>query len=249
LSKNKKILFTKHTPFNEISVTLKGDIITLYSPDGYKQSEMNSKYPLHPTLEYHRHLMMCLAFRPSPSKVLALGLGGGVVPNVLDYTLRSTEIEAVEIDEAIVDVAKQYFGLKPSANFRIIIEDAFVYIYETQKCYDVIILDTYFGNELPVTVKNELFFSQCARRITEKGILAVNLMTGNREKLEINIALLKQFFDCIWFLPGITRSNLIAFCSKSQISISTIAKNAALLHDILPFPLPAEKLAAHMEIH
>jgi hypothetical protein len=55
----------------------------------------------------------------------------------LDYSIRDVqkkcEIDAVEIDDKIAQVAQDYFGLKPDKNMRIHVDDGLKFIHEVAK--------------------------------------------------------------------------------------------------------------------
>jgi predicted membrane-bound spermidine synthase len=78
-------------------------------------------------------------------KVLLLGLGGGSVAKHL--TEKGFEVESCELDGRIAYVAKEYFGLPSSV--KITIDDARHFIRTCKSKYDVIIFDTFKGEEAP----------------------------------------------------------------------------------------------------
>lgn len=59
-------------------------------------------------------MMGALYLKPAPSKVLVIGLGGGTLPSALFRALPETDFDIVEIDPAVVRVAKKI--LRVSAN-------------------------------------------------------------------------------------------------------------------------------------
>lgn len=87
-----------------------------------------------------------------PAKVsqqaLLLGLGGGLAANKL--VEKNFRVDAVEIDARVVKAAKDFFFLDKSVNA--VVEDARYYLNHCRKNYDVIVIDLYKGEELPVHV-------------------------------------------------------------------------------------------------
>ena len=65
-------------------------------------------------------MLGALYLQPDPQKVLVIGLGGGTLPMAVSRILPKAEIDVVEIDPAIVRVAKKYFGFKPGGKMRVI---------------------------------------------------------------------------------------------------------------------------------
>ncbi len=79
-------------------------------------------------------------------KVLMFGLGGGLLANQLsnDFGL---EVDVVEIDDRVKDLAKQYFDLADNVN--VINKDARDFINKAEGKYDIIIFDTFLGEYIP----------------------------------------------------------------------------------------------------
>ena len=58
---------------------------------------------------YTQMSMASLPLNPDPASVLIVG-GGGTLPMALRDLLPNARIDTVEIDEAVVRVAREYFG-------------------------------------------------------------------------------------------------------------------------------------------
>ena len=63
-------------------------------------------------------------------KLLVVGLGGGVLANYCKTWLKGVEIDAVEIDENIVQVAKDWFELKEDNKTRLFVDDGLKFVQE-----------------------------------------------------------------------------------------------------------------------
>lgn len=239
----KEILFEKKTGINYITVIREGNMITLYSPEPVRQSVMNTGKPLQPILEYARHLPLCLSFQPQPSTILVLGLGGGILPTLLHSACKNASIHVAELDPVMLDVARKFFGFSTSERLKVFINDAFAFVHESENLYDIIIVDTYLGNNLPITVDNEPFWKDCARRLTENGVLAVNLMTKNKKLLDKRLELIAKYLPekYRWMLPGKAAKNLVLFAAKKEISQSTLLTNWNSIKHNLPGNLNGEK--------
>lgn len=72
---------------------------------------------------YSRMLMGALYLQPAPKKVLLIGMGGGVVAMTLQKLLPDAEIDAVELDAAVVSVAREYFNFQPGPKMSVYTED------------------------------------------------------------------------------------------------------------------------------
>jgi len=84
---------------------------------------------------------------PEPKNILIVGLGVGILTQVLDDTLDPdyTSIDVVEIDAGMLDLATRYFFFSPSRRVNIHISDGFDYIMSllNTQLYDIIVLDAF----------------------------------------------------------------------------------------------------------
>ncbi|MGQ0826822.1 MAG: fused MFS/spermidine synthase [Bacteroidota bacterium] len=107
---------------------------------------------------------------PKNSNVLLLGLGGGSVAKKLIE--KGFEVDACELDTRIAEVAKKYFYLSDKVN--ITIDDARHYIKTCDKKYDVIVFDTFKGEDPPNHVFTEESLEETKKLLNPGGIIFVN---------------------------------------------------------------------------
>src|SRR5690606_29443909 len=82
--------------------------------------------------------------------VLLLGLGGGSVIETLrnDFDYKKSVV-AVDIDEKIIDIARNEFNLKDDKHLEIHCRDAFVFMQNNGRKFDLIIIDLFIDTEVP----------------------------------------------------------------------------------------------------
>lgn len=116
-----------------------------------------------------------LKLYPSGGKrLLLLGLGGGcIVKPLVDAGF---EVDAVEIDPVVVDIADKYFGLD-TASCRIITDDCRAYIRTTDQQYDVILFDVFGGGSMPFHLFSREAFSEVHSILNPGGIVGINIVT------------------------------------------------------------------------
>lgn len=241
------ILYRKKSRHNDITVAEKGEFVTLYSPEGIIQSEINSKHPQKPHLEFNRYLLFSLVFCPKPSAILVLGLGGGVVPRVLSIIYPEANVDVVEIDAEMLKVAEDYFGFCTSSRLRVHLEDASIFIRRTLQAYDLVIVDTYCGLDLPQSVDNPFFFKNCGKLLSERGILTVNLVPLDESFMEKRLDWIKQSLGVVCLIRGLTRLNEVVYAGRKPVEKSDLLKNAVFLKKILPFNLKSKQLFKRLE--
>ncbi len=116
-----------------------------------------------------------LRFYPAHgTKLLQIGLGGGaIVKSLVDI---GYEVDAVEIDPAVVEIAVEYFGLD-SKSCRIINEDGRAYVRTTGRRYDVILIDAYGGGSIPFHLFSREAFAEIRSVLNPGGILGINIIS------------------------------------------------------------------------
>jgi spermidine synthase len=112
--------------------------------------------------------------------LLMLGLGGGTSLRQLRHLLPHCHLTAVDIDPAMVDLAKRYMALD-SLNATIIVDDAYSFIDHDETTYDIVIDDVYLGISSgvvrPADYTYELI-NRLTNRLTPTGVLVTNVITG-----------------------------------------------------------------------
>ncbi|HEX7414141.1 MAG TPA: fused MFS/spermidine synthase, partial [Bacteroidia bacterium] len=107
---------------------------------------------------------------PEAKTALVLGLGGGVISNML--VKKNIQVTAVELDSRVIDVAKQYFNV--SDKVKIIEDDARHALYALSNQYDVIVMDLFNGEVASSHVLSLEFFAKLKSMLTSKGFIFIN---------------------------------------------------------------------------
>lgn len=103
-------------------------------------------------------------------KVLLLGLGGGTLYKQLQQ--KGFDVDVVEIDARIEQVAKKYFYIENELN--VVVDDARHFIKTTNKKYDVVIYDLYHSETPPVHLMTKEAFAEIKNMLNPEGVLVVN---------------------------------------------------------------------------
>lgn len=129
-------------------------------------------------LPYSRQTSSMLLLAPPPKSLLVLGMGGGNAGTFLHRHLPNLEVDYVEIDPAVADLAEQFMGFQPSAKNRVHIDDARRFLENSDRQWDSILVDTYIGASVPFHLTTVEFFQQVRKRLAPDGVLGVNLVAG-----------------------------------------------------------------------
>jgi spermidine synthase len=113
-------------------------------------------------------------------KVLMLGLGGGSISTYLGRFMPDVAIDTVEIDRRVIEVAKQYFGLRETERVRYLDGDGRVFLNRNRGLYDLILLDAYRGGFVPFHLLTKEFYTLVKQRLTPGGAVASNVHDGTK---------------------------------------------------------------------
>lgn len=103
-------------------------------------------------------------------KALLLGVGGGLLANIL--VKKKYKTDGIELDERIIEVAKKYFFLSKDVN--VFNQDARYFINKTKNKYDVLVVDVFKGEEPPSHVLTIESLKQIHHFLSHDGIMYIN---------------------------------------------------------------------------
>tara|TARA_R110002072_G_scaffold64_9_gene417 strand:- start:6610 stop:7479 length:870 start_codon:yes stop_codon:yes gene_type:complete len=141
------------------------------------QTCLDLRNPRRLVFPYVRMTLGGLLLSPEPSKVLVIGLGGGSIPVALNEMYPEATIDVVEIDEAVVKVAKRYFNFVENEHLKVHVADARVYTKRAAlqgKRYDMIILDAFTGDYIPEHLMTREYLEETRALLESPGILIAN---------------------------------------------------------------------------
>ncbi len=137
------MLVERHSPYNKVTVTEDArGLRALYFGSGLaRQSVIDPRDPDHLEAKYAQAAPLAFALARGESRLLVVGLGGGVVPSFLHRRLPKLDIDAVELDPVVVEVARSHFGFRDDARMRAHVGDGRRFVEAARGSYDVVLLD------------------------------------------------------------------------------------------------------------
>lgn len=254
-----EVVYKRDSLYSHIWVEDNRRIRTLYF-NAAVQSTMSLNDPLMGALEYTEFFHAAFAFKPDLKRVLVLGLGGASTPKAFLARYPGVEVDVVEIDQVVIDVAERYFYLMESKNLKIIRDDARRYLARGGKKYDAIFVDAYladyYGNYVPFHLATREFFEVAAARLTEGGVIGYNVVWGTLDWQDRSIrAIYKTMSDvfgqpCLF--PVMSSRNMVFFCVKGggMPSRSELTKTAREADRELGYlPKSISSLIANAKLH
>ena len=111
------------------------------------------------------------AYTRQIDSALCIGLGMGIVPTQL--AREGVKVDVVEINPAVLPVAKQYFDCEPE-RFRVVIDDGRHFINRATNRHDTILLDAFLGDSSPSHLMTREAFDSMRRLLKPGGTLVIN---------------------------------------------------------------------------
>ena len=176
-------------------------------------------------LVYTRCMMTCLLFSAEPRSAMLLGLGGGSLPKFLRRHFRNCQVDVVEMRPLVVDLARQYFLLAehPRTNIQIMAAETFL-ADAAPASYDLALVDIHDADGMAKAVGEDGFFAACRDRLRGRGILVINLFSGDRDGFYQRVTknLEEAFQDRVLYLPVARKRNCIAFAFRQELSAGLV---------------------------
>ncbi len=141
------------------------------------QTCMNMRNPKEFVFHYAKMTMAGLLVNPNPKSILIAGLGGGTLPAALHELYPDATIEVLEIDQAVVNVAKEFFAYTENEKVQTHVVDARVFIKRAGlqgRKFDFVVLDAFTGEYIPEHMLTQEFLEEVKQVLTPDGVLVSN---------------------------------------------------------------------------
>ena len=263
-----KILYQSRSSFNTLIVSEddKGLRVLRFEPDGARQSVVKPGDPDHLEVMYARAFPAVLAWMPAPRRALVVGLGGGTVPMFLRKRLPDLDIDVVELDPAVIDVARRHFGVIEDDKLHVHAGDGRRFIEKKKSAYDIILLDAFSADEVPYPLATVEFQRAVRRALTPRGVVVGNMWSGMsnpifndmvRTYVELyrSVAVLglegvsnKLVIGCPWS-PAPDKAEVVRLSREIGARLELKDDLAALVERGLRAPTPEETAATVLSDH
>jgi len=173
-----RLIHQAESQFNEVLLVTEDEngLRTLrFRTNGARQSVVKPGDPDHLAVRYIQAFPVGLLWQPQPQRILIVGLGGGSIAMFLHKHLPEASIDAVELDPAVVAVARSHFGLVTDARLQVHVGDGRAFIEQAQPGYDLILLDAYGGDGFPHALATQEFLRSVKRVLSPQGVVLSNV--------------------------------------------------------------------------
>lgn len=224
-----------------IVVTQRGNKRLLSFGSRLEQSSVLMGKPYYLIHEYTQIMLLGLLFVDA-RRITLLGLGGGGLAHCLSHYFPQSTIQVVEIRQAVIDIAYDWFDLPRLDNLQVVNDDASHYISNhEQSTTDIIFSDLYEADGMSACQAQQEFIAASYKALSEQGCLVINFHDKPDEGSELMNTIERLFSEIIVHdsegLPG--ERNSIMFCCKSAVALHQPEVNwrAELLTKLVKMPL------------
>jgi hypothetical protein len=150
---------------------------------------------------------------PARRPLRALHIGGGAftLPLYLEATRPGTFSKVLEIDPAVVDTARERFGVRTGPLLRAKEGDARVSIRaEPRRSYDLIVGDAFSSRSVPWHLTTKEFLTELRTRLRPGGAYMMNLIDAGDDFVRAEAATLRTVFPYVTLVQVFHNYELIA---------------------------------------
>jgi spermidine synthase len=169
---------SKESVYNNIYVYRTGTYLSMtfgHNQHLYEESRYNTADDRELPEPYTEFMTASLMYPKKINSILEIGTGGGRTAWYLHRFLPKVQITTVELDPAVVELSRKYFGIKDEPNFRVAARDGRMFLADSKDRYDVILIDAYRGPFAPFHMLTKEFYQIVKGHLAEGGVIAQNV--------------------------------------------------------------------------
>jgi predicted membrane-bound spermidine synthase len=185
-------------------------------------------------------------FNPAPyppdsvQDLLVIGLAAGTTPTQFAEVYGALPVDGVEIDPAIVEVGRRYFGMT-QPGLEVHITDGRTYLLQSDRRYSVVAIDAYRLPYIPWHLTTVEFFQQVRDHLRDDGVVAINVghtpsptspSGGDWRLVDAMAATMGQVFPDVHVITIPNSFNAIVVATVQPSTPDNLAANLPLLDDI-----------------
>jgi len=216
-----KELYRTEDDEGSIIVTQRGNKRLLNFGSKLEQSSVLMAKPYYLIHEYTQIMLLGLVFVEA-RHITLLGLGGGGLVHCMSHYYPQSTIRVVEIRQAVIDIAYDWFGLPRLDNLLVVKDDAMNYVSKlAQGSTDIIFSDLYEAEGMAACQQQQEFIIACYQALRESACLVLNFH-DKPHRGSLLMDTIESFFSDIIVYDSDESSgkrNSIMFCCKNRIAL------------------------------
>jgi hypothetical protein len=195
--------------------------------DDLVHSSVNLRDPAELDLDYSRIIAAGIdVAAPGKRPVTTLHVGGGAfsLPRYLAASRPGSRNTVMEIDQAVVDTARDDFGLRDSPGLRVEVGDARLLVKDERPgTYDFVIGDAFSSRSVPWHLTTREFLGELEGLMRPRGVYLMNVIDHDLRFVRAEAATLRTVFRHVALFRSLATTNLILVGSNEPIDATAIA--------------------------
>ena len=171
------LLFEDESRYQFIQVVERDGVRRLYLDEGLATHSVWRRNEVLTGGVWDTYLAVVDLLGRPPERVAMLGNAAGTAARAYARYYPFVEIDGVELDPAVSEAGRRYFGMGEIPGLAVHDEDARSFLRRTDERYDVIIVDAYRPPYVPFYLATKEFFELVRDHLTAGGIVALNVAT------------------------------------------------------------------------
>lgn len=204
---------------------------------------------------YTKLLFSALLLNNQPTDILIVGLGGGTMSNALHQLLPDSNITNIEIDPAMIKVARDHFNFIENDKVKTFSRDGRLFIKRAKlkkRKYDWIILDAFNGDYIPEHLLTKEFLVEAKALLKKDGLLTSNTFISSQlyaHESATYHAVFGEFFN----IKNLEKQNRVILVSNQTLSALPnnplfLAKVKQLKILLAPYDIDLEDIIENMKL-
>lgn len=194
--------------------------------DGYTESEISLNPPYQALANYTDYFHLALLAQPNIERALFIGAGGAVGPRAFKMHNPQMEIDVIDIDPKVLELARTHFFLEDDPTVRTIAKDGRIFVRDAAAEYDCIILDAFtIGGRIPFHLVTQEFFDLCASRLRDDGMFVMNINSAlegpHAQIFQSTFRTLQQVFPNVYSFAKYNSRGLDPFESTNILLVAS----------------------------
>jgi len=231
------MIYETDSAYNYIQVIRDGEDTLLKLNEG--EGIQSSYHPQKVLTGYvYDYLLLAPFFRDPRSQprlvnsMCLIGLAGGTTARQYSEVFGALPIDGVEIDPAIVDVGRRFFGLD-LPNLRVIVQDGRYYLAHSDRHYNIVIVDAYRPPYIPFQLTTVEFFRLVRDHLTADGVVAINVARTETDYTLVNAiaSTLKAVYPSVYVIDTQSDLNSIVVAPRRPADLASVQARLDSLTD------------------
>jgi spermidine synthase len=199
--------------FAPVTFSEEGGVRYLHFGTEWIQGAMRLKKPFDIELEYAQQMMAWLLFLAPPKRIVQLGLGAAAITKFCHKHFLHSQVDAVELNPAVVIAARSMFELPADDRRLTVIEtDAWDFVNDpaNRGTVGTMQIDLYDATARGPVLDSVAFYRACRACLTDASVVTINLF-GDHPSFVRNMRNLKAAFDArVIAFPEVHEGNRVA---------------------------------------